>query len=104
MSTTIFRIRSEKLQIKEFHPWKYEDDDLCIKCRKFQETMNHFATCVEYDTEIQHNWRDIKLNDIVRQKEMAIIIQKRVYIRERIIKKLEDGQASSTCGSTCSNE
>ena len=103
LSTIIFSIRSETLQIKEFHPWKYEDDDLCIKCQKYQETMDHFATCVEYDTEIEPNWRDIKLNDIIRQKEIGKIIEKRVDIRESIIKKLEDGQASSTSGSTCSN-
>ena len=30
LSTTIFSIRSETLQIKEFHRWKYEDNDICI--------------------------------------------------------------------------
>ena len=96
-------MRSQTLQIKEFHPWKYEDNDMCIKCHKFQETMDHFATCAEYDTEIEPNWRDIKKNDIKRQKEIGNIIQKRIAIRESILKKIEDGQASSSSGSTCSN-
>ena len=103
LSTTIFSIRSQTLQIKEFHPWKYEDDDICIKCSKFPETMDHFATCAEYEAEIELNWRDIKKNDINRHKEIGKIIQKRIAIRESTLKKIEDGQASSTSGSTCSN-
>ena len=63
LSIIIFSIRSETLQIKEFHPWKYKEKYLCEKCQKFPETMDHFATCVEYDTETETHWRDIKLNN-----------------------------------------
>ena len=76
VSNIIFSIRSETLQIKDFHPWKYDNDDLWVKCQKFQETMDHFATCAEYETETEPNWREIKLNDINRQEEIGIIIQK----------------------------
>ena len=103
VSNIIFSIRSETLQIKDFHPWKYENDDLCVKCQKFRETIDHFATCVEYETETEANWRDVKLNNINRQEEIGIIIQKRMLIRDRLIEKKEDGQASTTSGSTCSN-
>ena len=103
ISTIIFSIRSQTLQIKEFHPWKHEDNDMCVKCQKFQETMDHFATCTEYETEMEPNWRDIKKNDMKRQKEIGNKIHKRIAIRESILKKIEDGQASLTPGSTCSN-
>ena len=73
VSNIIFSIRSETLQIKDFHPWKY----LCEKCQKFQEFMDHFATCVEYETEIKANLRDVNLNNINRQEEIGIIIQKK---------------------------
>ena len=87
MSKIIFNIRSETLQIKDFHHWKYENYDLCFKCQKFPETMDHFATCLEYETETVANWRDIKLNNINRQEEIGIIIQKRMVIRESVIEK-----------------
>ena len=64
LSTTIFSIRSETLQIKEFHRWKYEDNDICGKCYRFLKTMDHFATCAEYEAEIEPNWRDIMKNNI----------------------------------------
>ena len=65
--------------------------------------MDHFATCVEYETETVANWRDIKLNNINRQEEIGIIIQKRMVIRESVIEKKTYGQASTISGSTCSN-
>ena len=76
---------------------------MCIKCHKFHETMDHFATCAEYAIESEPNWRDIKKNNMKRQKEIGNKIHKRIAIRESILKKIEDGQASSSSGSTCSN-
>ena len=65
--------------------------------------MNHFATCIEYETEIETNWRDLKLNQITRQKDIGKMIQKKEVLEKVVLKKLEDGQASSTSGFTCSN-
>ena len=101
LSQTIFSIRSKTLDIKEFLPWKYSDTD-CVKCEKFPETMTHFATCLEYKTEEEKHWEDIFINNPVRQKEIGMIIQKRMEIRKEIVQKQEDGQASTNSGSTCS--
>ena len=76
---------------------------MSVKCQKFQETMDHFATFAEYETEMEPNWRDIKKNNMKRQKEIGNKFHKRIAIRESILKKIEDGQASSSSGSTCSN-
>ena len=76
---------------------------MCVKCRKVPETMDHFAVCKEYDTEIEPNWRDIYLDNVVRQKEIGNRIEKRMVVRQSIIKKQEDGQASTDSGSSCSN-
>ena len=103
LSKIIFSIRSKTLDIKEFHSWKYENNDMCVKCRKVPETMDHFAVCKEYDTEIEPNWRDIYLDNVVRQKEIGNRIEKMMLIRQSIIKKQEDGQASTDSGSSCSN-
>ena len=99
----IFSIRSKTLDIKEFHPWKYENNDMCVKCLNFPETMDHFATCDEYGTEIEPFWRDIYLDNVIRQKEIGKRIEKRFVVRQSITKKEEDGQASPDSGSSCSN-
>ena len=49
--------------------------------------MDHFATCVEYETKTEANWRYLKVNYINRQEEIGIIIQKRMLIRDRLIEK-----------------
>ena len=38
--------------------------------------MDHFATCVEYDTEAKTNWRKIKLINIHRQSDIKNIFRK----------------------------
>ena len=64
--------------------------------------MTHFSTCKEYKTEEEKRWEDILVNNPVRQKEIGLIIQKRIHIREETVQKQEDGQASTNSGSTCS--
>ena len=103
LSKIIFSIRSKTLDIKEFHSWKYENNDMCVKCGKVPETMDHFSVCESYDTEIEPNWREIYLDNVSRQKEIGRRIEKRILVRESIMKKQEDGQASTDSGSSCSN-
>ena len=44
--------------------------------------MDHFATCIEYETEIETNWRDLKLNQITRQKDIGKVIQKKEVLEK----------------------
>ena len=86
MTKVIFSVRSKTLDIKEWQPWKY-NDDLCVKCENSPETMDHFVTCVEYGIECETNWKDILTNDISRQQEIAKCVAKRFKIREEKIMK-----------------
>ena len=90
----IFSIRSQTLDIKEWKPWKYEDN-LCIKCSIFAETMDHFVSCVSYEKETETNWRDIFEDNIKRQKQIGRFVQKRYTLRQDIIDKQEAGQTSN---------
>ena len=87
LSKIIFNLRSKKLNIKEFQPWSYEDN-LCVKCEIFSETMDHFATCNEYETETVTNWKDIYIDKTARQIDIAEHIEKRLKVRQDIIVKL----------------
>ena len=42
LSKVIFAVRSGTLEIKEWTPWKY-DDNIYVKCESAAETMSHFA-------------------------------------------------------------
>jgi hypothetical protein len=42
LSKIIFKIRSQTLDIKQWQPWKYQND-FCVKCEKYTETMDHFV-------------------------------------------------------------
>ena len=76
---------------------------MCVKCGKVPETMDHFSLCEAYDTEVEPNWREIYLDNVSRQKEIGRRIEKRIIVRQSIMKKQEDGQASTDSGSSCSN-
>ena len=65
--------------------------------------MDHFSVCEAYDTEIEPNWRKIYFDNVCRQKEIGRRIEKRILVRQRIIEKQEDGQASADSGSSCFN-
>ena len=61
LSKIIFKICSQTLDIKQWQPWKYQND-FCVKCEKYTETMDHFVNCEEYGDKIDINWRGIKQN------------------------------------------
>ena len=102
LTQIIFSIRSKTLNIKEFQPWNYEDN-LCVQCEIFAETMDHFCTCKAYNTETEAQWTDIFIDNTERQFEIAQIVEKRLKIRQSILEKEEDGLASTDPGSTCSS-
>ena len=62
--------------------------------------MDHFVNCLEYGDQIELNWRDIKQNRLDIQTEIGEFIEKRHRIRQEIIEKQEDGQASDPGSST----
>ena len=102
ISRIIFSLRSKTLDIKEFQPWKYFDN-ICVKCKTTEETIQHFLTCSSYQTETEICWEDVNENNIERQIEIAKIVEKRMKIRQVILYKEEDRQASTNCGSGWSN-
>ena len=68
LSKIILSIRSQTLDIKEWQPLKYEDN-LCIKCEIFAETMDHFVNCFGTAKETENNWRYIFTDSVTRQKK-----------------------------------
>ena len=97
LTRAIFSIRSRILDIKEWIPWKY-NDSICVKCDEI-ETMSHFVSCKHYGETLELLWTDIDGENIEKQIEIGVFVQKRHKIRQDIISQQEDGQAS-TSGST----
>ena len=93
LSQTIFKIRSQTLDIKEWQPWKYHDN-LCVKCETYSETMEHFVNCKAYGHETENSWKDIFEDNVSRQKEIGRFVKNRHKIRQEILDKKEVGQAS----------
>ena len=59
LSKVIFAVRSGTLEIKEWTPWKY-DDNICVKCESAAETMSHFAICKSYSIDtLVNGWENI---------------------------------------------
>ena len=52
LSLVIFSVRSKTLDIKEWQPWKYQDN-LCVKCDLYAKTMEHFVSFKAYGQETQ---------------------------------------------------
>ena len=58
LSQIVFSIRSKTLDIKEYQPWRYENN-LCIACGITSETMNHFVLCNSYRNKPCKDWTKI---------------------------------------------
>ena len=95
ISQVIFSIRSKTLDLKTWRPWQYKND-LCVKCGKSPETMDHFVSCVAYGKEIEYSWTYILEDDTEKQKYIAKFISVRHNERKKIIEKQEGGQASNS--------
>ena len=96
LSKIIFAVRSGTLEIKEWTPWKY-NDNICVKCETAAETMNHFVSCKSYSSDTSVNDRKrIYTDNADIQYEIAGKISSRLKIREN---KLEEAGLDSTPGS-----
>ena len=95
LSNFIFSVRSRTLDLKELQPWNY-DDLLCVKCKMYPETLEHFATCVEYGNYSEIDWKEIFESDGKKQIQVGLFLEKRYTTRNKHIAQLEDGQASSS--------
>ena len=93
LSKTILSIRSQTLDIKEWQPWKYEDN-LCIKCEVFAETMDHLVNWYGNEEETENNWREIFEDSVTRQKQIGRYVQKIMLMRQEYLDKQEAGQTS----------
>jgi hypothetical protein len=94
LSKIIFAVRSGTLELKVWNLWKY-DNDICVGCKSWPETMSHFMRCSNYPSETEEkNWDQILLfeNDVRKQYEVAQKIRKRLEMRDII--NNEDGLAS----------
>ena len=103
LSHLIFSIRSKTLDVKEYQPWKYENNN-CIACGKYPETMTHFATCTSYRNIPCQDWTNIYGSDSLVMTKIALDIEKRVEERKSLIEKAEVGQtqkADSTAPGHC---
>ena len=47
ISKTIFKIRAGTFYVKTRRKWEYQDN-LCVACQEFEETMDHFMKCKDY--------------------------------------------------------
>jgi hypothetical protein len=98
ISKTIFSVRSKTYDVKEYCPWKYNDEK-CVRCLKVNETMEHFVHCEEYGETLSIDWKNIYENNMEELVLIAEFIEKRQKQRQVMLKQQEDGQASDL-GST----
>ena len=98
LSKFIFCVRSKTLDIKEWQSWKYEDE-WCVMCLQYPETMDHFSVCKKYGEVSETSWNEINGENPRKQIEIGLFLERRYILRERILAEQEDGQASYS-GST----
>ena len=79
---------------KDWAPWQY-DDNLCVACEKYSETVDHFLICNAYKSEACKEWMDINNNNYDRLKNAGIRVEKRYKERKRIIENDKVGQAGN---------
>ena len=71
LSKFIFCVQSKSLDIKEWQSWKYEDE-WCVMCLQYPETMDHFAVCKLYGEESETIWTEINGENTVKQIEVGL--------------------------------
>ena len=91
----IFSCRSKTLDIKENMPCKYQDT-LCVACEMFDETMDHFMSCISYSSSDYSEWRNVYGNNKESQFEAGLAVQKRQNEQEIILDKQEVGWVSDS--------
>ena len=92
LTKIIFHTRSKTLEIKDWAPWKFEND-LCVACKKEVETMCHFMTCISYRNEPYSDWSIVNGNNYDKQLEAGKAIEKRFTERTAMMETQEAGRA-----------
>ena len=93
ISKTIFEIRAGTFDVKAWKKWEY-NDNLCVACEVFEETMDHFMKCEGYVRKTKDNWKNIFENDSPDEEKFQIAVE--ANERKKLRKKLqEDGRTSS---------
>ena len=96
LAKIIFSVRSGTFDIKEWTPWKY-NDNICVTCERAAETMAHFVSCKAYSSEtLVSDWENIFKDNPDIQYEIASKIEKRMKTREI---KLQEAGLDSDPGS-----
>ena len=87
ISKTIFKIRAGTFDVKTWRKWEYQDN-LCVACQEFEETMDHFMKCKYYKQtkKYETNWKEI-IEDSTRNEE-KILVAKEAIERKKLRKKL----------------
>ena len=67
LNKIIFSLRSRTLDIKDWQPTNYIDDNLCVGREIKIKTMNHFLTCTAYEnSSCEYNWEQVRETDVDR--------------------------------------
>ena len=91
LSKIIFSVRSKTLDLKHWLPWLYENDT-CIACDKYVETMDHFMSCAAYETQSFVDWKEINGDNTEQIMKIGKVVEKRHTERKKILA----GRAAAT--------
>ena len=90
LTKVIFKVRSGTLEIKDWCQWRHENN-LCVGCELKTETMTHFMQCSAYSVENRStqmiDWKSIYENNMDKQLEVAIEVERRFKIRETLLEE-----------------
>ena len=62
----------------------------------YPDTLDNFATCVEFGNHLDIDWKEIFERDVKKQTQVGLFLERRYTTRNNLIAQLEDGQASSS--------
>mgnify|MGYP006924470685 CR=1 FL=1 len=77
--------------MKHWLPWLYENDT-CIACDKYVETMDHFMSCAAYETQSFVDWKEINGDNTEQIMKIGKVVEKRHTERQKILA----GRAAAT--------
>ena len=64
------------------------NDNLCVACEVFEETMDHFMKCEGYGKKRKDNWKKYFRKCPYEEKfQIAVEANERKTLREKIVKK-----------------
>ena len=95
LSRIIFSVRSQTLDIKTNRPWSHYTE-ICEVCENNIETMDHFMTCLAYESISCRDWTKIYTDNEEAQIEVGCIVEKRHTERKSIMDNKKVGWASDS--------